>query len=86
MKTKFEVVPHPLSKKKHILFKVTTASGYVYACTSEWTPEIRPKPDSRTVQYLWKHYRFEFLPYNEMDGTFVSRRVNPSATVLLDNF
>jgi hypothetical protein len=74
MKTTFEVVRHPLSKN-HLLFKVTTKSGYVYACASAWEPDVVPRPCANTVQYLWKHSQHDFLPYDESTGHFVNRRV-----------
>ncbi len=68
----FSVEPHPYSEK-HLLLKVT-AKGRVYACVSAWEPggflEDEPKPTTSTVQYLWRHDRKLFLPYNESTGTF----------------
>jgi len=70
MKTTFEVRVHPRSKE-HLLLVVTTGRGYVYACSSAWTPEDgTPKPNAQTIQYLWKHDRYQFLPYNETEGCY----------------
>lgn len=74
MATKFEIRDHPHSKK-HLLFVVTTAKGYVYACASAWEDdgEDNPRPTPASVRYTWKHYRYYFLPYNESTGTFIKR-------------
>lgn len=70
-KTKYEVVQHPRSKK-HLLFKVTTRAGYVYACASACEPDTFPKPNEASVQYHWKHSRHDFLPYDESSGKFTA--------------
>lgn len=70
MKTTFETREHPRSKE-HVLL-VVVMRGLVYACASAWTPEDgTPKPSPETIQYLWKHERHIFLPYNESEGRYV---------------
>lgn len=63
---KYEIIPHPYSKK-HVLFKVTTRIGRVYACASA---SVESKPNLLTVQYAWKHNRHNFLPYDEGLGKY----------------
>jgi hypothetical protein len=58
--TTYAVLPHPFSKE-HTLFKVTSR-GHVWAAVGADT-DTQPTPE--TVQYLWKHERQEFLPYDE---------------------
>ena len=72
MKTTFEFVQHPHSKL-HLLMKVTTARGNVYACASAWEPgDSNEKPfRPQAVQYAWKHARHLFLPYDESTGRYV---------------
>ena len=74
VRTSFEVVAHPYSDK-HLLFKVI-AKGRVFACASAWEEgdegdEDNPKPTTSAVQYLWRHNRQCFLPYNETTGCFI---------------
>lgn len=79
MKTQFLVIPHPYSKR-HLLLKVITSSGRVYASPSAWEKSEdsilaieNPKPTPQTVQYHWKHNRHDFLPYNESSESFVTK-------------
>lgn len=73
-KHSFSVATHPHSDK-HLLLKVE-AKGRVFACVSAWEqaefPDEEPKPTTSTVQYLWRHQRHLFLPYNEATGTFIA--------------
>lgn len=69
--TVFEYVQHPHSKL-HLLMKVTTSRGNVYACASAWEPGDSLKPSSpQAVQYAWKHTRHLFLPYDESTGRYL---------------
>ncbi len=70
-RTSFAVEQHPHSDK-HLLLKVT-AKGRVFACASAWEEgdDDNPKPTTSAVQYLWRHNRQCFLPYNEAAGCFI---------------
>lgn len=64
--TTYTVMSHPFSKE-HTLFKVTSR-GRVWAAVGADTDT---QPNANTCQYLWKHERHEFLPYDESTGHFV---------------
>ncbi len=75
-KTVFEVRQHPHSDK-HLLL-VVIFRGRVYAQASAYDPDgfnmngENVKPTTSTVQYAWRHGRYEFLPYDESTGRFLA--------------
>ncbi len=74
--TTYEVRPHPFSPE-HLLL-VVNFRGRVYAQVSAYDPEgfnmngENVKPTTSTVQYAWRHGRYEFLPYDESTGRFIA--------------
>lgn len=63
--TTAEITVHPTSQQ-HVLAKIITSSGRVYACS--WA---EPFPRSANdVLRAWKEDRRNFLPYNETTGSF----------------